>query len=107
MDRALSQNIILKRKYSLLTKVLIGCILFIVMIISIRLLLKPSIHQGNFFTSMASRGDIETTISASGIVQPEFEEIKISPVQSRIIQIYHNTGDKVIPGDSILSPVLW
>ena len=55
-----------------------------------------------FETAFAETGNIEASVTASGTVLPEFEEIKTSPVQSRIIGIYHNTGDKVQYGDSIL-----
>ena len=76
---------------------------FIIIIISIRFIIKPSVHRNEFDTAITEKGDIEASITASGIVLPEFEEIKTSPVQSRISTIYHNIGDRLNTGDTILS----
>ena len=87
----------------MITKILLSGLIFIVFIVLFRLIIKPSINEDEYYTSVAVIDNIEATISASGIVTPEFEEVKISPVQSRIIEVYHNTGDKVKNGDSILA----
>jgi HlyD family secretion protein len=103
MDRALSDTIKQKRKRKQISKITLWILAFIVLIFLIRFLITPSIHCEDFYTVKVERGNIEASVSASGTVLPEFEEIITSPVQSRIKAIYNNTGDKIVPGDSILS----
>lgn len=103
MDRALSQNIKLKRKYKLIARILIWGLSIIILIVLLRFIIKPSVSNDEFYTAYTETGNIEASITASGIVYPEFEETKTSPIQSRIGKIYHNTGDIVNKGDSILS----
>jgi len=102
MDREISTNIKQKRKRKLILKVSIWSLVFLLVIFSLRFFIKPSIKKENFSTSVATTGNIEATITASGTVMPEFEEIKTSPIQSRIIKIFKTLGDKLVKGDSIL-----
>lgn len=103
MDRNISKSEKQKRKFRQFLKIGIWFLIFVIAIMSLRFIIQPSIERDEFHTSFIEHGDIEASVTASGTVLPEFEEIKISPVQSRIIKIYHNTGDKVKQGDSILS----
>lgn len=102
MDRALSDAVKQKRKRSRILQITIYSLVFLFAILSLRFVIKPSVEAGEIRTAKAGTGDVEASVSASGIVSPEFEEVIISPVQSRIIYIYNNTGDQVKNGDSIL-----
>ena len=103
MDRVLSDTIKQRKKNKQLIKFGSWGLLFIAVIVLLRLIIRPSINKNEFYTALADTGNIEASVTASGTVLPEFEEIKTSPVQSRIVKIYHNTGDKINKGDSILS----
>jgi HlyD family secretion protein len=103
MDRTISHDIKQKRKYKLIIKIAIWGCAIIFIILSIRFFIKPTINHTEFYTAIAETGSIEASITASGTVLPEIEEIKTSPIQSRILRIYRNLGDKVAKGDSILS----
>jgi HlyD family secretion protein len=103
MDRELSNTIKKQRKNKLVIKIGIFVLVFIAIIVSLRFIIKPTIQKDEFYTAFTETGNIEASITASGTVLPEFEETKTSPVQSRIINIFNNVGDKVIKGDSILS----
>lgn len=48
------------------------------------------------------RGPIEITVYASGTVTPLVEEIVISPINTRILEVYKNPGDKVEAGEPLL-----
>lgn len=92
-----------KRSYKrILQFTLPGCAVILILI-SLRFVLKPSVKKADIQIASVKTDNIEASVTASGIVYPEFEEIKTSPVQSRIIAIYRSTGDKVRNGDSILS----
>ncbi len=103
MDRQISNSVKRKQKLKQALKILMWGLAFVVIIIALRVWLKPSINYDGFETAIAETGNIEASITASGTVFPEFEEIITSPIQSRIVRIYHNTGNKVNNGDRILS----
>lgn len=64
--------------------------------------LQPSIKRSAIRTALAETGDIENTLSASGEVQPEFEQVIISPITATIQQILLDAGSTVKTGDKIL-----
>ncbi|MFO7656742.1 MAG: efflux RND transporter periplasmic adaptor subunit [Bacteroidales bacterium] len=103
MDRALSDTIRQRRKNKLLIKFGLSGLLFVAGIFFLRQIIRPSISKDEFYTAISDTGNIEASVTASGTVLPEFEEIKTSPVQSRIVKIYHNVGDKVGKGEPILA----
>ena len=76
---------------------------FVIIVFSFRQLIRPTIRSGNFSTASVKTGDVLATVSASGTVLPEFEEIKTSPISSRIIKIYQSLGSEVNAGDTILA----
>ncbi len=81
----------------------IGVLVFVIIVFSFRQLIRPTIRSGNFSTASVETGDVLATVSASGTVLPEFEEIKTSPISSRIIKIYQSLGSEVNTGDTILT----
>ncbi len=76
---------------------------FVIIVFSFRQLIRPIIRSGNFSIASVETGDVLATVSASGTVLPEFEEIKTSPISSRIIKIYQSLGSEVNTGDTILT----
>jgi HlyD family secretion protein len=65
--------------------------------------LETSIKSSAFTVGVVERGTIENTISASGDVVPEFEEIISSPIIASIQQIKKSAGSTVGAGESIIS----
>jgi HlyD family secretion protein len=102
MDRALSESVKKKRKRTIVLRVTIVLIVFVILTVTLRKVIKPTIDSDDFYTEQTKLGNIQATVSASGTVVPEFEEIVSSPIPSRIIKIVHNTGDEINAGDTIL-----
>ena len=102
MDRAVSNSVKQKRKQKLILKTTIWISVLIAIVVSLRFVIKPSIQKDEFYTAHTRRGNIQATVSASGTVVPEFKEIITSPISSKIIKIFHNTGDEITEGDTIL-----
>src|SRR5271157_2746244 len=102
MDRDLPDSLKLKRKYKLIGTIAIWAVVFFLMLLLLRFTISPKINRSEFYTAYADNGMVEATMTASGTVLPEFEETKTSPIQSSIVKIYSNTGDKVHEGDSVL-----
>lgn len=65
-------------------------------------LLTSSIRAKELKTFRVERGSLETSISSSGQVVAAQEEIILSPISSRILEVYHQSGDEVEAGTPLL-----
>jgi len=64
--------------------------------------LTPSVTRARVRTSLVSVGPIESTLTASGTVVPEFEQVLAAPLDARVLRILKRPGDKVRKGDPIV-----
>lgn len=60
------------------------------------------VRRSEITISEASSGPLETTVAASGRVAPAFEEIVSSPIASRIVAVFVQSGDSVRQGTPLL-----
>ncbi|GGG04671.1 efflux RND transporter periplasmic adaptor subunit [Pontibacter amylolyticus] len=102
MDRELSASTRQARKRKRIWQIGIAAALVVVAILGFRSLITPSIPQAEIRTATVEEGAVEATITASGTVVPEHEQVITSPIQARIEQVVHATGEQVQPGDQIL-----
>ncbi len=65
--------------------------------------LSPSISRGRIRTAVVDSGPIEATITASGVVQPEFEQVLSSPIDARVVKILKRPGDMLRKGEPIVT----
>jgi len=64
--------------------------------------LTPSVSRGGIRTALVSIGPIESTLTASGTVVPEFEQVLAAPIKARVVRILKKPGDIVRKGDPIV-----
>ena len=64
--------------------------------------LRSSANYKDLIVSTVDRGSIDFSINASGKVIPLVEEVIVSPINSRILEVYKNPGEKVGKGEAIL-----
>lgn len=102
MDRALSESTKRKQKRKIVIRAIITLLFIVATVVVLRSIIRPTIDVDEFYTEITQKGNIQATVSASGTVIPEFEEIVSSPISSKIIRISHNTGDEIFSGDTIL-----
>ncbi|UCD94526.1 MAG: HlyD family efflux transporter periplasmic adaptor subunit [Candidatus Zixiibacteriota bacterium] len=102
MDRALPADIIRKKRLKRYLKIASVVLILLVVYIVFRTIMTPTISRGKILTSVAEVGTIEATITASGVVTPEFEQVLTSPIPSKIENIILKSGDPVKAGQSIL-----
>jgi len=102
MDRELSARKKRRRRQKRWITITVAIGLFVLLVILIRVALKPTLHRDELKLATVGTGEMLATVSASGNVQPEFEEIRTSPITSSILSIRRNLGDAVNPGDTIL-----
>ncbi|MBX0332438.1 efflux RND transporter periplasmic adaptor subunit [Pontibacter sp. HSC-14F20] len=102
MDRELSASTRQAQKRKRIWQIGIAAALVAVAILGFRSLITPSIAHSELRTALVEEGPVVATITASGTVVPEHEQVITSPIQARIEQVVHNTGEQVQPGDQIL-----
>lgn len=103
MDTVIEEEVKLKQKKKTLSFILIGVIVLIAAIWLLRTSFASAIKKSNITTAVVERGDIENTISATGEILPEFEEIITSPVNASIQKVLMDAGNTVQAGQSVLT----
>lgn len=102
MDRKIPKEELRKEQRKRWTKIGLYALAGIAVLVTVILLLRPSISMKNIKTSAVTRGTIEVSVSASGRVKPSFEEIVIAPINSRIVAVLKRPGDTVSVGTPIV-----
>lgn len=88
-----------RKKYYILAGVVAAVVLIF---LAFRSLITPTLDGTRLRFAIAEIGDVESTLNGSGVVVPEFEQIIISPFQSKVINFNFQAGETVKPGESIL-----
>ncbi|WP_375435188.1 efflux RND transporter periplasmic adaptor subunit [uncultured Hymenobacter sp.] len=102
MDRALSTSILNRRQRR---NWLVGgglVLLLVAGLLAFRSALKPSLKRSSILTATTEIGDVEASLTASGLIIPAHEAVITSPIQSTIRQVAVAVGSKVQPGQTIL-----
>ena len=102
MDKELSITEVRKQKSK---NWLIGIVVLVVILLIVwwlRNTLSSSLSKSEIRTAVAEMGAIENTLTASGEVQPEFEQVITSPITAVIQQVLSDAGSTVKVGQKIL-----
>ena len=62
----------------------------------------PTLDRKALVISEVDRGTIDVSVSATGRIVPAFEEVIVSPISSRILEVYAHSGDSVDVGTPLL-----
>lgn len=103
MDKEITQEVTTQRKRKTIVIVLISAAIVFGLIWVLRSTLKSSVKKSEITTGVVETGNIENTITATGEVLPEFEEILTSPINASIKKVVMDAGNKVNAGQSILT----
>jgi HlyD family secretion protein len=57
--------------------------------------IRPSVHRLRIRTARVDLGPIETSITSTGMVVPEFEQVISSPIEARVPRVLKRPGDPV------------
>ncbi len=102
MDKELSIHEVRKQKSK---NWLIGIVALVVILLIVwwlRNTLSSSIRKSEIRTAVAEMGAVENTLTASGEVQPEFEQVITSPITAVIQQVFLDAGSNIKAGEKIL-----
>lgn len=102
MDTSIESEVkVQKRRKTVLIGVS-SLLLLVAGIWMVRYYFTSSLSKSEITTAVVERGNIENTITASGEVLPEFEEIITSPINASIQSVSLDAGSPVKTGESVL-----
>ncbi len=102
MDQALDPAFIRRRQH---LRLALGALLLAAIAAAcwgINRLLRPSVAASDIVVSTVRKGDLASTVNASGIVIPVHEEVIASPAASRVAKVHAKPGQLVKAGDLLL-----
>ncbi len=102
MDREIDQSFRRKQLVKRVSLLLLLVALLTAGFIYAPRLMKSSVNRSRIRTARVDSGAIEATISASGTVVPEFEQVISSPINAQVKKILKRAGDAVRKGEPIL-----
>jgi HlyD family secretion protein len=65
--------------------------------------LRPSVRRRDIVTARVSRGTIDVSLTATGMVVPDLESVISSPIEARVLAIRRQAGDRLRAGDDIVT----
>ncbi|MDR1022186.1 MAG: HlyD family efflux transporter periplasmic adaptor subunit [Prevotellaceae bacterium] len=102
MDRKIDAKIIRQRKVKAAATIFITAVALVAAFMLLVRVFRSGVSAADVYTSTVGRGAIEISVPATGKVIPLSEEIIISPVSTKIVEVYRKAGDAVKEGDVIL-----
>jgi HlyD family secretion protein len=103
MDTALPNTVIQHKKRKRIYVLITVLLVLLICIWLVRFSFASTIKASAFTTSTVEIGSIENTLSASGQILPEFEEVITSPISASIRDVIMDAGSQVKAGQAILT----
>ncbi len=102
MDREIPKQKIRQRRRKRL--LIWGGLAVVIMsaVVAVGSLAEESVNIADIRLAAADRGDIDAAVSGNGTIVAAFEEVIVSPVNSKILEVYHHSGDIVEEGAPLL-----
>ncbi len=102
MDIRKDQKTIRTKQFKKVIPIGLVIIVLIVVILIARYLISPSMAIGRLRVATVERGMVESTITATGIVVPEFEQVISCPFDTRIVEVLEEPGATLVKGQPVL-----
>ncbi|MDR1563102.1 MAG: efflux RND transporter periplasmic adaptor subunit [Dysgonamonadaceae bacterium] len=102
MDTKLSPEFIRKRRNRQIANISLIAIAIIAAFAILTSVLRTGISRDEIYTSVVDRGAVDISIGAVGKVVPLSEEIIVSPVSTKVLEVYKKAGETVEAGETIL-----
>lgn len=103
MDKVIEEEVRAGRRRKAIWVVIITVAVIGMLVWLLRFSLSASIKKSTITTAVVEVGNIENTVTASGEVLPEFEEIIPSPINASVQNVHMDAGSQVKAGQSVLS----
>lgn len=103
MDTMIEAEVQSKKKKKTILIIVVTLVAVALVSWSMRIVFVPSIDKKDFVSAVVETGDIENTITASGEVLPEFEEVISSPINASVQNVLLDAGTQVKAGEPVLT----
>jgi HlyD family secretion protein len=102
MDRPIDPDFRKRQTIKRLLLSLVGLAALAAVLLVVPGWIKPSVSRTRIRTAVVDRGPLEATITASGAVVPEFEQVLSSPIDARVIKVLKRPGAVLTKGGPVL-----
>lgn len=102
MDRELPREELKKMRRKKILEITLPVVTVVAVTVCVAIFNSTAINEEDLQLSEVLKGEIETSVNATGKVVPAYEETVVSPVSTKIIEIYCQEGDKVEKGTPLL-----
>ena len=102
MDRAIPVSVQRKRKIKKAAMWTGGFLAILCVATWLGTQMITSVDRKTLIISDVDRGTIDVSVSATGTIVPAFEEVIVSPINSKILEVYAHSGDSVDIGTPLL-----
>ncbi len=103
MDKNITQKVVQKKKRKAFFITIAVVVMLIASVMVLRASFSSTVNKQNITTAVVEIGNIENTITASGEILPEFEQVITSPINASVKSVAMDAGSSVKPGQSILA----
>ncbi|KAA3440621.1 efflux RND transporter periplasmic adaptor subunit [Rufibacter hautae] len=102
MDRELSQAVVQQANRRRMWQISAVVVAVLLGVLAFRSVLETEVPKSELRFATVEVGAVEASLTASGVVVPEVEEIIASPIQAKIERVLHTPGDHVAAGEPLL-----
>ncbi len=102
MDKKIPRKEQLKKKFITFAKIGGGLLAVVLGVVIYANMARPEIELSKVRVCRVDVGNIESTITSSGLIKPALEERIFSPIATRIVEVYKTVGDSVEAGEPLL-----
>src|SRR3712207_875590 len=98
MDRIIPKEKRQQERRRRLLRFGVGAAILVLGVLLLLSQLKESMPRAELLLGSVDRGLLETTVTGQGRLTPAVEEIVVTPISSRILELYKRGGDSVDVG---------
>ena len=102
MDRKLSSEEKNKARFKLWIRWFVTIAIVIGTVIGISFIFDEKVDVADLTIARAEISSLESSVSASGRIVPLYERSIVSPVATQIMEVFHDEGDSVKLGESLM-----
>ena len=102
MDRAIPVSVQRRRKLRRAGMWIGGFVVVMCIAAWVGTQMITTLDKKTIIISDVDRGTIDVSVTASGVIVPAFEEVIVSPINSKILEVYAHSGDSVDEGTPLL-----
>ncbi len=102
MDRPVDPSFLRRRRLKRIAASAAGLAAVVWLFLWLPGLIRPSVDPDRIRTAKVQQGPVEETITASGTIVPEFEQVLFSPIDTRLLRILEKPGAVLRQGQPIV-----